>query len=349
MGPGTGVDAETRVPTWYRTFEVLVGLTSVGISIVILANPSFGVASLIVLLALAIFLGSVRMAFTGGVRRRLVSIEALGLAGGGVLGVGLALGAFLFPDLSLRTITYVLAVGLTLQGLGRIVHAVGAGRPRWLRGSAAATGVVTVFLAGLALLVPGIAEFTLVALLSLVVLVNGVETVVSGLGPSNKRQLTVLKLVLFSLFYGLILVNWIDLYATAAPAYHIWLVLTYMAPFGVLIVFQGTKDWQLALSLGLLVSLTNDVGYFFVGDLLFGFHVDLVPWLEGQLGFLGGKLLFDFQGGFFKIPVTSALMGFSIYARVAVVAAILYHWWHYPSGFRWARLIGKLGGRPGRR
>jgi len=155
--------------------------------------------------------------------------------------------------------------------------------------------------------------------------------VVWGLRPTDPRQLTLLKLVLFSAFYGLVLVNWIDLFATSAPAYHVWLILTYMAPFGVLVVFQGLKDWQLAVSLGLLVSLMNDVGYFFIGDLLFGFHRALVPWIEGQLGFRGTEVLFTFQGGAFNFPVTSVLMGVSIYARAAVVALILYSWWRQPS------------------
>lgn len=179
--------------------------------------------------------------------------------------------------------------------------------------------------------VPGVAALTLVPLLGVVVLINGVEMVVWGLRPTDTRQITLLKLILFSAFYGLILINWIDLFATTAPAYHIWLVMTYMAPFGVLIVFNGSKDWQLALSLGLLVSLMNDVGYFFIGDLLFGFHRPLLPWVEGQLGFMGNQPLFVFQGGAFNIPVTSTLMGISIYARVALVSFVLYHWWRHPG------------------
>jgi hypothetical protein len=195
------------------------------------------------------------------------------------------------------------------------------------------TGVLTITLAAFAVLTPDIATLTLVPLLAVIVLVNGIEMIVWGLRPTDPRQLTLLKLVLFSAFYGLILINWLDLYGTSAPAYHIWLVLTYMAPFGVLIVFQGLKDWQLALSLGLLVSLMNDVGYFFIGDLLFGFHKAILPWIEGQLGFFGNQLLFEFQGGIFTIPVTSILMGFTIYGRIAVVSLVLYHWWRNPSKF----------------
>lgn len=200
-----------------------------------------------------------------------------------------------------------------------------------------ATGLVIVVLAGIVELVQGIALLTVVAFLAVIVLVNGVETIVSGLRPTNKRQLTLLKLILFSAFYGLVLINWIDLYGSQAPGYHIWVIMIMMAPFGVVLVFQGFKDWQLALSLGLLVSLMNDLGYYFIGDLLFNFHVSLIPWLGNQLGFRGTETLFTFEGGFFSFPVTSILMGASIYGRLAVVIGVLYHWWSAPG--RMARRV----------
>jgi uncharacterized membrane protein HdeD (DUF308 family) len=316
---------------WFRALEVFLGLASVVVSIVILANLNYGETQLLQLVALSLIFNALRMMGTGGIRKRLASLEALGLIGGGSLAAVIILVAIFLPGLSFQTLVYLFAITLTIQGLGRVSRSIKRGPPAWLRGSALAVGASTLLLAVVAVAVPNIAALTLVPLVAIMVLVSGVEMIVWGLHPTDPRQITLLKLVLFSAFYGLVLVNWIDLYATTAPAYHIWLVLTYMAPFGVLIVFQGRKDWQLALSLGLLVSLMNDIGYFFVGDLLFGFHRDLLPWIEGQLGFQGTQLLFYFQGGSFNIPVTSYLMGFTIYARIAVVAAILYHWWRQPS------------------
>ena len=69
----------------------------------------------------------------------------------------------------------------------------------------------------------------------------------------------------------------------------------------------------------------------FTGDLLFGFHVQLLPWLAGQLGFDGDMVLFTFQGGLFTIPVTSYLMGLVVYLRIIFVVAILYQWWRRPD------------------
>jgi uncharacterized membrane protein HdeD (DUF308 family) len=319
-------------PNWFRGLEVLLGLASVVVSVVILANPNYQTEDLVLLLSGALLFSAIRTIAAGGLRKRLAMLERAGLLGVGLLAALILVLVIFLPGLSYETLVFLFAISLTAQGVGRIIPSTRKIEPRWLRGSAFATGALAIALAAVAVLVPNIAALTLVPLFSAVVLVSGVEMIVWGLRPTDPRQLTLLKLILFSAFYGLILVNWIDLFATSAPAYHIWLILTYMAPFGVLIVFQGLKDWQLALSLGLLVSLMNDVGYYFIGDLLFGFHQALVPWVEGQLGFLGSQLLFTFQGGAFTIPVTSTLMGISIYARVAVVVVILNHWWRHPSG-----------------
>jgi uncharacterized membrane protein HdeD (DUF308 family) len=332
MTSGRDKRPEGYAPEWYRIAEVILGLGSVVVAVVALANPGLGFQQLVLLLSVSVLFNGVRMIATGSIKRELMSLEALGLTGGGLSVLVVVVLVVAFPVQSLLAPVFLLAAGLTIQGLGRAVHAAGRGHPAWIRGSALATGAVTVALAGVVLVVQGVALLTLVALLAVLVLVNGLESIVSGLRPTDRRQLTLLKLIFFSTLYGMVLVNWIDLFATSAPAYHVWLILTYMAPFGVLTVFQGFKDWQLAVSLGLLVSLMNDVGYYFSGNLIFGLGRPLIPFLEGQLGFLGSQVLFQFQGGFFTIPVTSTLMGLTIYSRIAVVSLVLYHWWRNPSG-----------------
>ncbi|MDG6989813.1 MAG: DUF308 domain-containing protein [Nitrososphaerota archaeon] len=318
---------------WLRLSEVAFGLASVVVSVVVLANLDYQIGELVILVAMALLFSSFRMMVLGGFRRGVAMLEALGLIGGGAVTALALLVVILFPGLSFDTLVFLFAIALAVQGIGRLAHSAHREHHILLRGSALVTGALALALAVAAVLVTNIASLTLVPLIGVVVLLSGIEMIVSGLRPTDYRQIVLLKLILFSAVYGLVLINWVDLYGTSAPAYHVWLILTYMAPFGVLIVFQGLKDWQLAVSLGLLVSLMNDVGYFFVGDLLFGFHRALVPWIEGQLGFMGTQVLFYFQGGAFTIPVTSVLMGFTIYARIVVVSAVLYHWWKHPSAF----------------
>jgi len=319
-------------PYWYRVAEVLFGIASAAIALFVITNPAFGEQNLILLLSFALIFSAVRMIATGSVKRNLVSIEGLGLAGGGLLALALVVAVVVVPGLSLQTLVFFLAVSLTIQGLGRVLHSWGRGTPRWLRGSALATGVGMVLLAAVVEFVRGIASLTLVELLALTVLVSGAEAVVAGLGP-NQKQMTLLKLVVFAAFYGIVFVNWIDLfnggaYIYVVPGYHIWVIIAYLIPFGVLLVVRGWKDWELALSLGLIASLGNDLCYFIVGDAFFGFQVNLLDWYAHQFGLYGSTTLFVFNGGFFSFDVPSWLMGASIFVRMAVVLLSLRRWWH---------------------
>ena len=323
---------EWSYPYWFRVVEVIFGFSSVVISLVVIVSPAYGARNLVPLLSLALIFSAVRMIAAGGVRERLKGFELLGVAGAGVIALILVIAVVLVPGLSLQTLVLLLAISLTFQGLGRMLYSAGRGPPRWLRGSALGTGVVMVILAAIVEFVRGVALLTLVELLALTVLASGAEAVVSGLRP-NERQLTLLKLVVFAAFYGIVFVNWIDLfnggaYIYVVPGYHIWVVIAYMIPFGLLLVIQGRKDWELALSLGLLASLGNDLGYFVIGDAFFGFHVSLLDWYAHQFGFYGSTALFVFNGGFFSFTVPSWLMGLSIYVRTTVVFLSLRHWWY---------------------
>jgi len=319
-------------PYWFRVVEVVFGILTIVVSGIIIASPGYGAQNLVLLLSLALVFSTVRMIAIGGVRRALRSFEGIGLAGAGLFALVLVIAVELVPGLSLQTLVFLLAISLSIQGLGRVLYSTGHGLPRWLRGSSLAAGISMVLLAAVVEFVQGVALLTLVELLALTVLVGGGEAVLSGIGPTNPRQLTLLKLILFASFYGIAFLNWIDLfnggaYIYVVPGYHIWVIIAYLIPFGVLLVIQGRKDWELALSLGLIASLGNDLGYFVVGDAFFGFHVNLLDWYAHQLGFYGGTTLFVFNGGFFSFGVPSWLMGAAIYGRIAVVLLSLRRWW----------------------
>jgi uncharacterized membrane protein HdeD (DUF308 family) len=211
---------------WLRLLEVILGLSSVVISVFILGNLNYQVGELVILLAVALLFSTARMLVSGSFRKGFALIETLGLLGGGVVTALVLLAVILFPGLSFETLVFLFAIALAIQGLGRILHSTKRGHPGWLRGSALFIGVLALALAVGAVLVPGIAALTLVPLIGAIVLLNGVEMIVWGLRPSDRRQITLLKLILFSAVYGLILINWIDLFATSAPAYHVWLIAT---------------------------------------------------------------------------------------------------------------------------
>ncbi|MGB6442462.1 MAG: hypothetical protein WBF81_04105 [Thermoplasmata archaeon] len=326
-----------------RWAQVLLGLVSVGYAVVVLASPELSLTGLLLLLAAAVGLVCAQTVLSGG---RLLTalgpglltgggrwraIRSLGIVVIGLIALGVAAFAVLDPGLALVVAVFALALALVTQGLARILQGSGVALPPWLRGSNLATGVLSVALVVVSVAFYGYAITAFAILVGVILVITGIETVVAGIHPTDPRQFVLLKLVLFAAFYGLILINWIDLFGKSVPGYGVWLILTYMAPFGVLIVFEGWRSWPLAVSLGLLVSLFNDLGYFFVGNLLFGFHEALAPWITGQLGFGGSEIVTIFQGGRFILDVTSWMMGLSIYLRAIVVAVILLFWWRHPG------------------
>jgi hypothetical protein len=331
------VDRSTRIRTEVgRAAQVFLGLFSIGFAVVVLATLETTLPGLLLLLGETVVVVSAQTLLAGGrvisenwLRLRtpgflLHRLSGWGLVGLGILGFSMTAFALFDPNLAGTAAAFVLAIVLALLAVGRIFQAAGVPAPLWLRGSLASTGALILLIVVVAVSFVGLALATFAIL-------AGIETVVTGLHPTDPRQFILLKLILFSAFYGLVLINWIDLFGKSVPGYGIWLMLTYFAPFAVLMVFEGWRSWPLAASLGLMVSLMNDVGYYFMGNLLFGFHHELANWILGQLGFLGNQTVTYFDGVTFTLTVTSWMMGLTIYARIAVVALILLYWWRHPG------------------
>jgi hypothetical protein len=132
-------------------------------------------------------------------------------------------------------------------------------------------------------------------------------------------------LLAFSVIYGLIFINYIDIITNggAQSGYHMWLVLMYFLPFATLSIFD-IKNWKLTIGLGLVVSLMNDVFYGAVSCLM-GRPMNLANyyslWLIPQ-----SHVLFNLNLGFTVINVQSWMMASTIYLRLAAVVLILGGW-----------------------
>ncbi|MCS7096328.1 MAG: hypothetical protein RMK50_04640 [Nitrososphaerota archaeon] len=132
------------------------------------------------------------------------------------------------------------------------------------------------------------------------------------------------KLFIFSVIYGLFYINYIDLVVpgSAVPGYHAWLGVTYFISFIPVILIWGVREWKLVLCLGLTASLMNDLFYYPVSLLLFGRAPCLYDWYMFQLGLKGFTRAWTFNAGFITFPITSLLMGASIYLRIALITAL---------------------------
>ena len=108
-------------------------------------------------------------------------VRGLGIAAG-VLSIGFAFLVIALPGLGLATLVLFLYLGLIVFGAAEIGVGMGARLIRgWMRGYFVAVGVLNLVLAPLTLFMPGFARLTLVLILSLVLVVNGIELAVSGM------------------------------------------------------------------------------------------------------------------------------------------------------------------------
>jgi hypothetical protein len=142
---------------------------------------------------------------------------------------------------------------------------------------------------------------------------------------SRQKAGNLRKLFAYSILYGLFSVNYIDLAMSGSnvPGYHLWLLVSYFAPFVPLLLFFGLQDWELVASLGLTASLMNDLFYYPVGMLMFQRSVNLGDWYSQQLGLKGLSYAgFMFDVGSLRIPVMSWMMGLTIYLRIVIIVAL---------------------------
>ena len=83
------------------------------------------------------------------------------------------------------------------------------------------------------------------------------------------------RYILFSVFYGLIFLNYIDVMVPGSndSGYHLWLTIMYFLPF-IALTISSPRNWQLTIGLGLVASLMNDVFYGVARNLM-GVPLDL--------------------------------------------------------------------------
>jgi hypothetical protein len=139
----------------------------------------------------------------------------------------------------------------------------------------------------------------------------------------DKKTRTFSKLMAYSILYGLVLINYIDIVSSGGYAYHLWLVVMYFAPFVIFSVVDP-KNWKLTISLGLISSLMNDIFYGLIAYLV-GKSIDLF-WYYKLWLIPRDELLFDLNFGVLRMPVFSWMMALSIYSRIILVYMLTKNW-----------------------
>jgi uncharacterized membrane protein HdeD (DUF308 family) len=169
-------------PGWLRALRITFGLIAIVASFYVLSSPGFAVYTLVLLLSLAmIMIGMSRLA--RGLSHRLFSkahrvIDVVA----GVLGIILGFAVLSFPLMGAVTLIFLLAFATMVYGFGSVVIGAMARKlAKWVRGLLVIAGLLAVVFSFIVFAEPAIGAFTLIVILSVSLMVHGIESILSAI------------------------------------------------------------------------------------------------------------------------------------------------------------------------
>lgn len=170
-----------KMPGWTRAAEIILGLVSLVAGIWVLAYPGLAVLTLILLLSVGLIFLGWRDVVVGVMGKFLPTWLRAADIVFGILAFVLSVIVIFSPSVAVTTLVVLLYFALFVRGVAAISMA-GAAKmlPSRLRAASAAVGVLSIILALVFLVLPGLAIGTLIFLLSIGLLFVGVEAIATG-------------------------------------------------------------------------------------------------------------------------------------------------------------------------
>ena len=176
---------ERQVSNGLRALYIIFGIVGIILGVAVLLMPDAGLETLMILLNVGLlFIASGRIV-TGVMAKHLSRAFRIVNVVAGISVFVLALMVFLFPIFNLAFLVALFAVALLVYGMSRIM--IGGFvdiLPGWVRGILVAGGIFTIIMSFIVLLFPGAALISLVFLLSIVLIWNGLDAIVTGVTGS---------------------------------------------------------------------------------------------------------------------------------------------------------------------
>ena len=170
-----------KMARWVRVLEILFGLASVIAGVWVLAYPGLAVLTLIALVAVGLFFIGWRDILIGAMATALPTWLRAADILFGISAFILAAVALAEPGFLVLTLVFILYVALFVGGVHRIaLGAAGKQFSKTLRAASIGAGVLSIILALVYLSYPGLAVATLIFVLSIGLIITGLEAIMAG-------------------------------------------------------------------------------------------------------------------------------------------------------------------------
>ncbi len=174
--------SEMKAPRWLRALDIIFGLIAIVLSIVVLVYPRLAILTLIFILSVVLLVSGIARILAGIFEKSLSDGLRAVNVGAGLLAFVLAVVALLYPQLATQVLIYLLSFALLLNGIARVVvGGFGDALPGWLRGLLMIVGLLTIIVSVVVFLYPALGFLTLVFLLSIAFMLNGIARIASGI------------------------------------------------------------------------------------------------------------------------------------------------------------------------
>jgi len=172
---------EKKQPVWLRVLEIIFGISSIILSIVIILNTEIAMEILVVLFSFALLFFGIRnlsMGFSSKIHPR--KLKGL-LIGSGAAVMILAALVLVYPEMAIEAMMVLLTITMIIVGLAAMTLGVTHKWSTLQRGISIGTGALILGLTLPIILFPDLARFTIIVLLSISFLINGIEIISSGI------------------------------------------------------------------------------------------------------------------------------------------------------------------------
>ncbi|MGB8159702.1 MAG: DUF308 domain-containing protein [Nitrososphaeraceae archaeon] len=180
-----------KSPKALRILQIIAGLIAIGLSVfVIVSSPNAAASFLETILAITLLVIGLERIGIGIIAKPMASRTRWASIGLGVLAVILAIVAILYPGSTIAVILLILAVALLIIGIIRVLSGVTyKGTSRFSKSGMIGVGV-SIIVAIMIIASPLFGFFLVSLILGVTLLLNGIESIISGVTGKIERRLS---------------------------------------------------------------------------------------------------------------------------------------------------------------
>jgi uncharacterized membrane protein HdeD (DUF308 family) len=175
-----------------RILQVVLGGIAIALSLGVIFNPGFGIATLAILLSATLLVVGIERVVTGFTQsNRSSKLAKFGNISLGILVALLGITVLAFPIFATEVLVTLLALGLLFIGIARIIHGLtDKNISKWSKGSLVGVGILSLAVSFMVFAYPALGVFFLTLVLGINLLIIGVQSIAYAISGHRRHPTT---------------------------------------------------------------------------------------------------------------------------------------------------------------